>query len=57
MEDISNLILYIIAEAFNHVLTRKQKSLSKKLTRVKFKLKKPHGAFKDIPLQTTRAYH
>ena len=38
------------------MLPRQVKSLSKKLTRIKFKLKKPHGAFRDIPLQTIRAY-
>ena len=26
------------------------------MIRIKFKIKKPHGAFRDIPLQTTRAY-
>ena len=54
-QDKQNLYIYK-SRSLNQVLPRQVKNLSKKLTRIKFKLKKPQGAFRDIPLQTTRAY-
>ena len=51
-QDKQNLYIYK-SRSLNQVLPRQVKSLSKKLTRIKFKFLKPHGAFRDMPLQSS----